>query len=174
MDYKSVLNARNLKATPQRLQLISLLEQRGHMTIEAIYQTLKTDAPMLSLSTVYNNLTALSRSQIVREVAFAGSAQVYELVKADHAHLICKHCGEVIDLECRYSAVKRALKLPQGVRLEQGDLIFNGVCAACAEIHDETCTETSGENHDKTCTEIHAETSAKTYAKTCKQANGAV
>lgn len=161
MDYKTFLNASKLKATQPRLQLMALLEQRGHLTIEAIYQSLKPDSPLLSLSTVYNNLIALCRNKVVREVAIAGSAEVYEIAKAEHAHLICKQCGEVLDLECSFSAVKDSLKLPRGARLESGDLVFSGVCAKCADAYDETC----GENYD----EIHA----KIHGKNARNKHGA-
>jgi Fur family peroxide stress response transcriptional regulator len=132
MNYKNILNALQLKATPQRLKLIALLEERGHMTLEAIYQSLKIDSPMLSLSTVYNNLATLTKKCVVREVAVSGANQVYELVKNDHAHLICKECGNIMDIEIDYSAIKAMMKLPKGALLEEGDLIFFGICPKCS------------------------------------------
>ncbi|MDR0664417.1 MAG: transcriptional repressor [Helicobacteraceae bacterium] len=132
VDYKTKLNLRGLKATPQRIRLMEELAKRGHATIEAIYKTLKSEQPMLSLSTVYNNLAALSERGLVKEVAIAGERQVFELTQADHAHLICRECGEILDISVNYEAIKKALVVPSGVKLEEGDLIFNGVCARCA------------------------------------------
>ncbi|GHV05949.1 transcriptional repressor [Campylobacterota bacterium] len=133
MNYKQLLNRTNLKATPQRLRLLEILGERGHMTIDAIYQTLKVEAPMLSLSTVYNNLATLCEKQIIREVSFAGASQVYELSRGEHAHLICKHCGEILDIAADYNAIKKTLILPAGTVLLEGDLIFSGACAKCAK-----------------------------------------
>lgn len=130
--YKDVLNTLGLKATPQRLSLIMLLERYGHMTIEAIYQALKEETPSLSLSTVYNNLATLSEKGVVREVAIAGSRQVFELMRHEHAHLVCRSCGDISDMPVDLAAVKRAVCLPEGAVLEEGELIFSGLCPKCA------------------------------------------
>ncbi|MGE4295167.1 MAG: Fur family transcriptional regulator [Campylobacterales bacterium] len=132
MAYKDILNTLGLKATPQRLSLIMLLERHGHMTIEAIYQALKEETPSLSLSTVYNNLSTLSQKGIVREVAIAGNPQMYELMRHEHAHLVCRGCGAIEDMPVDFAAVKKAVTLPAGVLLEESDLIFTGLCARCA------------------------------------------
>jgi Fe2+ or Zn2+ uptake regulation protein len=131
MDYKAKLNARGLKATPQRLTLMEQLAKRGHLTIEAIYQTLKSAQPALSLSTVYNNLSALTKNGLVREVAIAGERQVFELNQKEHAHLVCRECGGILDISADYAAIRRAVSTPSGARLDEGDLIFSGVCASC-------------------------------------------
>ncbi|MDR2033221.1 MAG: transcriptional repressor [Helicobacteraceae bacterium] len=132
MNYKTKLNLCGLKATPQRLMLMSELSKRGHLTIETIYQTLKVLQPMLSLSTVYNNLATLTERGLVRELAIAGERQVFELAQKEHAHLICRKCGEILDIGADYAAIRRALNVPIGAKLEDGDLIFNGVCPNCA------------------------------------------
>ncbi|MDR2639511.1 MAG: transcriptional repressor [Helicobacteraceae bacterium] len=132
MDYKTNLNIAGLKATPQRLQLMDELAKRGHCTIETIYRALKSEQPMLSLSTVYNNLSALTKRGLVREVAIAGERQVFELTQKEHGHLICRECGEILDLSVDYGAIKRAVSVPSGAEIAEGDLIFNGVCPRCA------------------------------------------
>ena len=132
LAYKDILNTLGLKATPQRLSLIVLLEQHGHMTIDAIFQAQKAQTPSLSLSTVYNNLATLTQKGVVREVAISGNPQVYELMRHEHAHLVCQSCGDISDLAVDFNAVKNALTLPKGAILEEGDLIFSGLCPKCA------------------------------------------
>ncbi|MDR2151361.1 MAG: transcriptional repressor, partial [Helicobacteraceae bacterium] len=132
VDYKIKLNLRGLKATPQRIRLMEELANRGHSTIDAIYRALKSEQPMISLSTIYNNLSALTKRGLVKEVAIAGERQVFELAQKEHAHLICSECGEILDVDVDYEAIKKALKIPNGAKIDEGDLIFNGICARCA------------------------------------------
>ncbi|MDR1452076.1 MAG: transcriptional repressor [Helicobacteraceae bacterium] len=132
MNYKARLNAIGLKATSQRLTLMRQLAMQGHLTIDAIYLALKNERPLLSLSTVYNNLSALVKRGIVKEVAIAGERQVFELTQQKHAHLICRKCGAITDVAADFAAIRRAAVVPNGAEIEEGDLIFNGFCARCA------------------------------------------
>lgn len=133
MDIKEQLNNLGLKATPQRLSLIALLKEHGHMTIDAMYEILKDESASLSLSTVYNNLSALRDKGIVREVAVAGSKQFFELERFDHAHFICKDCGAIIDMPIVKSNAKKLVDFPDGVVVDDVDLIFTGTCTNCAK-----------------------------------------
>ncbi len=143
---KDQLNSCGLKATPQRLSLINLLQKHGHLSIDAIYDYLKPNAPSLSLSTVYNNLSALSQKGFVRQVAISGSRQVYELARSEHAHLVCESCGSICDLAVDLDRVISAAALPEGARIDRSDLIFSGLCPVCAQKREarSECTATEG------------------------------
>ena len=144
-DYKEKLNSLGLKATPQRLSMIDLLMTHGHMSIDAIYDKLKGESASLSLSTVYNNLYALGEKGILREVAISGSRHVYELVKEEHAHLLCNGCGSILDLSVDLEKIQSAATLPKGAMITQSDLIFSGYCPKCAAASKETPNEAPAE-----------------------------
>ena len=134
MKIKDRLNTLGLKATPQRLSLLSLLEEHGHLTIEMMYEKLKEDSASLSLSTVYNNLSALREKGVVSEVAIAGSKQFFELEHFDHAHFVCKECGKIIDLPISKNSLKKLIEFPDGVTIDDADLVFSGVCSICRDV----------------------------------------
>jgi Fur family peroxide stress response transcriptional regulator len=138
---KEELNNRGLKATPQRLSLIELLKAHGHLSIDAIYENLKPLSPSLSLSTVYNNLAALSQKGVVREVAISGSRQVYELARHEHAHLVCTGCGDISDLPVDRAQLHAAAMLPKGAQIERSDLIFSGLCPVCVAAKEQAAAE---------------------------------
>lgn len=131
MQMKDRLNVLGLKATPQRLALLMLLHEEGHMTIEALYERLKDGSSSLSLSTVYNNLSALREKGLVKEVAVAGSKQFFELDRHEHAHFICKECGMIVDLPISKSGLKNLIDLPKGAAVDDINLVFSGVCLEC-------------------------------------------
>lgn len=133
MHMKDHLNTLGLKATPQRLSLLALLDEYGHMTIETLYEKLKDDNSSLSLSTVYNNLSILRDKGIVREIAVSGSKQFFEVEQYEHAHFVCKSCGEILDLPVVKSSIKKLIEAPAGVVIDDADLVFSGVCATCRE-----------------------------------------
>ena len=89
MSHVDVLKLHELKATPQRLCVLDVLEEYGHATLEDIEKYTKVKFPTLSLSTIYRNINEMLRKGILSEVKLANKKDNYELTKANHAHLVC-------------------------------------------------------------------------------------
>ena len=54
-----LLKNRGLKATPQRLSVLKILDSHTHPTIDELYEEICAENPSVSLATVYKNLNML-------------------------------------------------------------------------------------------------------------------
>jgi len=98
MSHVEILKLHSLKATPQRLCVLGVLEKYGHVTLEDIEQFTKLKFPTLSLSTIYRNINEMLKKDILSEVKIANKKEYYEIKKENHAHLVCSKCGKIEDL----------------------------------------------------------------------------
>ena len=126
-NIKNLLEASNLKITPQRLAILKELENKGHASIEEIYETIKDIFPSISLATIYKNINSLKEEGIISEVCLHQKPK-YEIRKSPHAHFICKKCGCVEDVPFSEIMDKNIeKKYPNS----QKELYIYGVCKEC-------------------------------------------
>ncbi len=95
--YESILKEHGLKATYQRMSILSVLDHMGHATVDEVYERVRESHPTISLATVYKNIITMVNSMVITEVPISGMKSKYELKKDDHIHLICTECGDVKD-----------------------------------------------------------------------------
>jgi len=121
-----------LRSTPQRYAVMAfLMEQPGHPTAAEIFEAVNRLDPRSSRATIYNNLRDLVEAGLVREVAVEGRAARFDVKGARHHHFICDRCGNVEDLD--WYDVPRPAPASLGKRLlRECELIFRGLCTACA------------------------------------------
>lgn len=107
----------------------------SHPSVEAVYETLRSTFPTLSLNTVYCTLQALASAGLVRRLAMRENVFRYDANAWPHAHFVCTLCGRVEDTP---QAVDEALaeleprleaKLPRTV--VDHDHYFYGYCKDC-------------------------------------------
>ena len=78
--------------------MLELIEtSRSHMTAEHVFQALRQVYPKVALATVYNNLNRLWEEGRIRKVSIEGMPDRYDSVQK-HDHLVCKHCGKLMDV----------------------------------------------------------------------------
>ena len=91
----------------------------------------------MSHQAVYDVLHALADGGLVRRIQPAGSVARYELRVGDnHHHLVCRCCGDVVDVDCasaRHRAwTPRTSTYVPRVRMDEAEVIYWGLCATCA------------------------------------------
>ena len=91
-----LLKKKNLKATPQRLAILNILNSHTHPTIEDIYEEIKRVFPSISLATIYKNINTLKDAGMVTELNPGGKLK-YDINIVPHFHGICKSCGKIVD-----------------------------------------------------------------------------
>ena len=126
-NLKGLLEDSNLKITPQRLAILKELENKGHASVDEIYETIKEMFPSISLATIYKNINSLKAENIISEVCLHQKPK-YELQKSPHAHFICKKCGKVEDIsfdEILNKEIER--KYPNSEK----ELYIYGICKEC-------------------------------------------
>src|SRR5437870_4935621 len=124
------LAARGFRLTQQRQQVYDvLLGQRDHPTAEQVFIRSKTAMPSISVATVYNCLTALVKSGLVRQVAVDRGASRFCPNMKEHCHFYCDSCERVFDIDL---LAKPSLPVPKGFTAERFDLSIHGRCPACS------------------------------------------
>jgi Fur family transcriptional regulator, ferric uptake regulator len=131
------LNSVGLKATPQRLKVLHLLEshERRHLTAEEIYRRISEESGHVALATVYRVLGQLTDAGILARHIFSADSgkAVYELRRdTHHDHLICVQCSRVDEfVDETLEERSRGVAAAKGYELVQHHLTVHGYCAAC-------------------------------------------
>ncbi len=128
-----LLKEYNLKATPQRLEILSAIESLGHANIDEVYEVTKKRQSTISLATVYKNITALLEKNLLKEVALNNFKSKYEISKHSHSHLVCKECGSVVDVDLNDSICQSSKAMAKDNLFDFKELELNiyGVCSKC-------------------------------------------
>ena len=133
IDYAHLLKESGLKATFQRMNILSVVDTYGHMSVEDIYDEVIKVHPSLSLATIYKNIILMMEKGVLVEVPIIGRKSKYELAKADHMHLICTECGDVEDKMCleETDEIFHHLTEEEHFKLNKRQVNLYGVCEAC-------------------------------------------
>ena len=102
-----------------------------HPTAQMVYDTLRQEMPQLSLGTVYRNLRQLAQEGRLRELD--GPTARYDSVLRPHSHIRCLRCGALADAGTPYDPALDQGDVARGWTVRGHDLLFHGVCPACAE-----------------------------------------
>lgn len=130
------IQARGLRETSQREGVLRFLtETKGHLTLEGIYEGLRSKIPGIGRATVFRTVKLLEEIGLVSRVTFADGQARYEYAygRAHHDHMICVDCGET--LEFSSPAIER-LQL-KAARARGFDLLWHrhemfGRCWSCS------------------------------------------
>ncbi|MFZ5374563.1 MAG: Fur family transcriptional regulator [Campylobacterota bacterium] len=132
MKHQELLKRHRLKATPQRIAIIELMHSAGHITIDELYRSILQKFASISLATLYKNIHSMMDVSLIREVKVAGYKTRYEIEKAQHAHIVCKECGELKDIPMNPSSL---LKDPgfdmAGYKADDVSVVITGICPHC-------------------------------------------
>ena len=129
---KSILEEKGIKPTYQRLKVFEYMNKNtiNHPTVEMIYERLLKDIPTISMTTVYNTLSVFLEKGLVSAITITGTEMRYDFNTVSHHHFLCKHCGQIIDIEvtCPFSEGKKS---NHGHRVEEVHGYFKGICKDC-------------------------------------------
>jgi Fur family ferric uptake transcriptional regulator len=122
------------RITQQRAIILqALCELDGHASAEKIHERAILQQPALDLSTVYRTLERLRDLRIVSQTDLGRGCAEYEIVTdRPHHHLVCQHCGQVIDLDHAYlAAAAQAIRRDLGFDPAFDHFAIFGVCQCC-------------------------------------------
>lgn len=131
MNYESILRNVDLKVTPQRLGVLSIMETFGHISIEELFPLIRKEFSSISLATLYKNINAMLEAKILHEVSLPHAKPKYELIKEEHSHMLCQKCGKLEDITINLDAIKHEASALSGYKLAHNDVMFSGICPEC-------------------------------------------
>jgi Fur family peroxide stress response transcriptional regulator len=129
--YIELLKSSQIKVTPQRLAIVELMDEYGHISVRDIFTKIQTNFPSLSLATVYKNINAMVENHFIKELKIVGQDAKYELIKEEHAHMICKSCGKVEDIMLETDSIVSSATKISNYRVEESSVQFFGTCPDC-------------------------------------------
>jgi Fe2+ or Zn2+ uptake regulation protein len=146
-DAAHILRDAGLKATPQRLAILRALDgDETHPTAQELYERLHGEFPTLSVATVYNTLSALTRMSRCVPLELGGPVRFDPNVTA-HDHAVCERCGRIRDVlkgeeprhpldRDRRSSTSTSTSTSDslaGFEVRRIERIYRGFCAHCTE-----------------------------------------
>ena len=131
INVKDILKKANLKVTPQRILILEVIKEKGHATIEHIYNEVKKLYPSISIATVYKNIHNLYEKGVLREINPQKDKAFYEIAIFNHSHFICTSCNTIYDIEpCENNLIQQCFTDIPGT-ISELELNVYGVCDKC-------------------------------------------
>lgn len=134
--YVDILRQNDIRMTSQRYAILEYLAVDGkHPTANEVYEDLKDDFPNMSVATVYNNLNFFMQAGIVKELPFGDGSSRFDLTDTQHYHVICNHCGKVVDFNYPGLAeVEKAVESMTHFKVDGHRFKVTGLCEDCQNL----------------------------------------
>ena len=126
-----ILREHSLKATPQRLAIIELMQKHGHISIDNLYLYIKEKFHSLSLATLYKNINIMIGVDLVKEVKIPNNKSKYELTKKPHSHLLCTKCNKISDIFIDLKNIIKECEKNSHYNISETTLLLRGLCPKC-------------------------------------------
>ena len=132
-DPADLLRQRGIQVTAQRLAVLRAVTGRPHGTADDVTEAVRADIGAISRQAVYDSLGVLADKGLIRRIQPAGSPARYEdRVGDNHHHLICRTCGETVDVACAVGAAPCLEAVEsQGYEIEEAEVVYWGRCPTC-------------------------------------------
>jgi Fe2+ or Zn2+ uptake regulation protein len=112
--------------------MATLQNRVDHPSAEHIYQEVRQQLPTISFNTVYKALEVLCQKGMVLKVNPLHEVARYDGLTKHHAHLICRQCHQIIDLDWEAGAMPGLAPAQRhGFQLDYPTLTFWGLCPLC-------------------------------------------
>ena len=116
--------------TKQRAVVLDIVRSaKCHYTAEEVFERAKLILPGISRATVYNNLHALERDEMIRRIRGEDASDRYDSSFIPHGHLYCTVCHSITDFKPE-SFPEELIRLTNGT-LDSYELRVRYVCAGC-------------------------------------------
>jgi Fur family ferric uptake transcriptional regulator len=134
------LRRRGYRVTPQREMVIEIIAHSGcHMTVEEIFEEVQAHSRAVNIATIYRTLDLLVEEGLASRADLGSGRVVYATIKhGPHAHLVCRRCGYVVDVEIDlFEPWLQRIQAQCGFVCGSPHFVVHGLCAGCqAEMQD--------------------------------------
>lgn len=130
-----LLRRHGIQVTAQRLAVLRAVAARPHVSADGVAESVRAEIGAISLQSVYDALALLSTAGLLRRIQPSGSPARFETRVADnHHHLICRACGQVVDVDCAAGAAPCLTAADgRGFEIDEAEIAFWGRCPDCQD-----------------------------------------
>jgi Fur family ferric uptake transcriptional regulator len=130
-----LLRQHGLQVTAQRLAVMRAVSARPHGTADDVAEAVRAEIGAISRQAVYDALGVLVDTGLLRRIQPAGSSARYEhRVGDNHHHLICRTCGQIVDVDCAVGAAPCLDAADdRGFQIDEAEVVYWGRCPACQQ-----------------------------------------
>jgi len=133
IDPADLLRQHSVQVTAQRLAVLRAVSERPHGTADDVAEVVRGEIGAISRQGVYDALGVLVDKGLVRRIQPAGSSARYEQRVGDnHHHLVCRSCGQTVDVDCAVGT-EPCLHVAddRGYEIDEAEVIYWGRCSTC-------------------------------------------
>lgn len=123
--------------TAQRRLLLDVMQRAGmHLDAKELYRRASEENTNISLATVYRNLRLFREQGLIEEKHLGQMRCYYEMRHgAEHQHLVCRGCGQVVEFESRLiRELVAEVQRTNSFCVTRVELHLEGYCHKCNEI----------------------------------------
>lgn len=131
-----ILRQRGHRITPQREMILDAVGQhQGHITAEAVLDVVRTRSQAINSATIYRTLDFLVREGLATRVSFEQGRTIYAMHEhGAHLHLVCRGCGQVLDVPAaQLVELAAAVLVETGFQIDMHHGALAGWCSACRD-----------------------------------------
>ena len=128
------MEEKGLRSTHQRDLIVdAFLKSNQHLSLEDLHRSVRKRDAAIGFATVYRTMKLLCECGVASERHFADGHSRYEpAVKDHHDHLICLHCGAIIEFEDnQIELLQDRIAQQYGYRLLHHKHELYGHCSRC-------------------------------------------
>src|SRR5262245_6519951 len=133
-ELQKLLSEKKLKKTSQRALIwATLLESKGHPSVEEIRDRLLGGGHRIGLATIYRTIKILLQSGFVRQSKLRGMTRYEPVIsQPNHLHFICNSCGSTVEFASRKieNLIKRVTE-GNGFEERYSRYAIFGLCKSC-------------------------------------------
>ena len=122
------------RMTSHRLALLRFIAvSEDHPNATQLHAKMQEQFPTISLATIYKTLALLKEEGEILEIDLHDESRYDGNKPYPHPHLICQHCGKIIDGDEMNSIiiVKQEIQKMYGFQVDHTNMVFYGTCDAC-------------------------------------------
>jgi Fe2+ or Zn2+ uptake regulation protein len=127
------LRKQGYRLTPQRLAILQIIdEDGGHLSPTEIYERVVQRLPGMTEATVYRTLDFLVSNGLALVAHIGDGRLVYESSAHNHHHLICRDCGQTVEIgPDLLDALYAQFRERTGFLIDCSHMTFFGRCPGC-------------------------------------------
>ncbi len=111
----------------------TLQKMHCHPTASMVADRLAQEGSPASRATVFRVLSEMADQGQIRRVRLQNNDMHYDDNASPHYHFQCRKCGRIEDVSIPYMTELNLQSAEHGNLIEDHDLQFIGICAACRE-----------------------------------------